>query len=61
MMMLTVVMATLGTASLGVLSATAATANPSSWYLDVWQYGTMSGKNFSHYNVTDSRRIGAFA
>lgn len=61
MMMLTLVMLTLGTASAGVLTAQAAIANPSSWYIDVWQYGTMGGRNFSHYNVTDSRRIGAVA
>ena len=61
MMMLTLVMTTLGTASLGVLTVQAAIAHPSSWYLDIWQYGTMGGRNFSHYNVTDSRRIGATA
>lgn len=60
-MILTLVMLTLGTASEGVLTAQAAIDNPSSWYLDIWQYGTMGGRNFSHYNVTDTRRIGATA
>ena len=59
--MLTVAVATLGTATVGAINAAAATTNPSSWYLDVWQYGTSKGQNYSYYNVTDTRRIGAKA
>lgn len=59
--MLTVALATVGTGVVGTSKAAAATSNPSSWYTDLWQHGTSNGKNYSNYNVTDYRRIGANA